>query len=89
MKSTKQTLLFLTLTLISVTTPLWALSTDKQKPVEVEADNFNLDDAKKITVYSGNVIITQGSMEIIADKVTIYGVRGTTDKVIALSLIQL
>ncbi|AGS39152.1 MAG: lipopolysaccharide export system protein LptA [Cycloclasticus pugetii] len=84
MKSTKQTLLFLTLTLISVTTPLWALSTDKQKPVEVEADNFNLDDAKKITVYSGNVIITQGSMEIIADKVTIHGVRGTTDKVIAI-----
>lgn len=63
--------------------PLWALSSDKEKPVEVEADSFHLDDAKKLTTYSGNVIITQGSMEIIADKVSIYSVRGATDKVIA------
>jgi lipopolysaccharide export system protein LptA len=63
--------------------PIWALSSDKQQPVEVEADSFNLDDSKKITVYSGNVIINQGSMEIMADKVTIYGTRGATDKVIA------
>lgn len=83
MKSIKLKIAFITLALISFSAPLWALSTDKQKPVEVEADSFNLDDAKKVTVYSGNVIITQGSMEIMADKVTIYGVRGTTDKVIA------
>ena len=75
---------FFAFILISLSTPLWALSSDKQKPVEVEADSFNLDDAKKITVYSGNVIITQGSMEIMAEKVTIYGARGTTDKVIAI-----
>lgn len=64
--------------------PIWALSSDKQKPIEVEADSFNLDDAKKITVYSGNVIMTQGSMEIMADNVTIYDARGTTDKIIAI-----
>jgi lipopolysaccharide export system protein LptA len=69
---------------MAFSSPIWALSSDKQKPVEVEADSFNLDDSKKITVYSGNVIITQGSMEIMADKVTIYGARGTTDKVIAI-----
>jgi len=84
MKSTKLKFIFITLALMSFSTSLWALSSDKQKPVEVEADSFNLDDAKKITVYSGNVIITQGSMEIMADKVTIHGVRGTTDKVIAI-----
>lgn len=83
MKSINLNFAFITLTLMFSSAPLWALSSDKQKPVEVEADSFNLDDAKKVTVYSGNVIITQGSMEIMADKVTIYGVRGTTDKVIA------
>jgi len=69
--------------LSAFSSPLWALSSDKEKPVEVEADSFHLDDAKKLTTYSGNVIITQGSMEIMADKVSIYSVRGATDKVIA------
>ena len=81
MKLNKMKITFIALFLFS--SPLWALSSDRQKPVEVEADSFNLDDAKKITVYSGNVIITQGSMEIMADKVTIYGARGTTEKAIA------
>lgn len=83
MKLNKMKIVFIALFLFLFSSPLWALSSDKQKPVEVEADTFNLDDAKKITIYSGNVITTQGSMEIMADKVTIYGVRGTTEKVIA------
>ncbi|MBL4743883.1 MAG: lipopolysaccharide transport periplasmic protein LptA [Cycloclasticus sp.] len=83
MKSTKLNIL-ITLVLITFASPIWALSSDKSKAVEVEADSFNLDDAKKVTVYSGNVIITQGSMEILADKVTIYGSSGSTDKVIAI-----
>ncbi|ORU90979.1 MAG: lipopolysaccharide transport periplasmic protein LptA [Cycloclasticus sp. symbiont of Poecilosclerida sp. N] len=84
MKSIKLNIILITLTLIIFPSALWALSSDKTKPVEIEADSFNLDDAKKITLYSGNVIITQGSMKIMADKVTIYGKRGATDKVIAI-----
>ena len=60
-----------------------ALNSDKNKPVEVEADNFNLDEKRQITTYTGNVVITQGSMEIKANIVTIYGSKGSTDKVIA------
>jgi len=82
MKFINLTLSALALMLFSA--PLWALSSDKQQPIEVEADRFNLDDAKEVTVYSGNVVITQGSMEIIADEVTIYSVRGTTDKVVGI-----
>jgi len=82
MKSNNAAIALLALCLFS--SPLWALSSDKNKPVEVEADSFNLDDAKKLTIFSGNVIITQGSMEIMADKMIIYGARGTTDKVIAI-----
>ncbi len=84
MQLTKLNIVFIVLTLMVSSSPIWALSSDKQKPIEVEADSFNLDDAKKITVYSGNVIMTQGSMEIMADNVTIYGARGTTDKIIAI-----
>jgi len=76
--------LALTLIICSLfSTPLWALSSDKDKPVEIEANSFKLDDAKKVTIYSGNVVITQGSLEIQADKVTIYGTRGQLNKIIA------
>lgn len=74
---------FILFVLLIASPPLWALKSDKSKPVEVEADSFNLDETTQLTVYSGNVIITQGSMEIKADKVTIHGSRGNTDKVIA------
>lgn len=84
MKSIKSIFAFITLITFFLSTSAWALSSDKNKPVEVEADSFNLDDAKKVTIYSGNVIITQGTMEIMADKVTIYGAQGNTEKVIAI-----
>ena len=48
-----------------------ALSTDKDQPIEVEADYAELDDQKGITIYKGNVIVTQGSMKIDGDIMTV------------------
>ena len=48
-----------------------ALSTDKDQPIEVEADSAELDDEKGITIYRGNVIVTQGSMRITGDIMTV------------------
>jgi lipopolysaccharide export system protein LptA len=74
---------FLLLISLFISTASFALSTDKDQPVEVEADSFTLDDAKGITTYAGDVIIVQGSMEIKADKITIRSANGKTDKVVA------
>ncbi len=49
-----------------------ALSTDRQKDIEIEADNAEIDDAKHITIYTGDVIITQGTLRITGAKVTIH-----------------
>jgi len=49
-----------------------ALSTDKEKPIEVEADAGELDDIKNITVYTGDVIVTRGSIRMTGDKMTVY-----------------
>lgn len=49
-----------------------ALSTDKDKPIEVEADAGELDDIKNITVYTGDVIVTRGSIRMTGDKMTVY-----------------
>ncbi len=49
-----------------------ALSTDKDQPIEVEADGMEIDESKGVTIYYGNVEMQQGSIRLKADKVTIY-----------------
>ncbi|PTU76290.1 lipopolysaccharide transport periplasmic protein LptA [Pseudomonas mangrovi] len=49
----------------------WALPDDREQPIRVQADSAELDDRQGVAVYHGNVIITQGSMKITGDKVTI------------------
>lgn len=46
----------------------FALSTDRDQPIEIHADAFNGDEVKQTAVYTGNVVVTQGSM-------TLHGVR--------------
>ena len=50
-------------------TPAYAEKADRDKPVNIEADTVTLDDVKKISVYSGNVILTQGTLMLRADRV--------------------
>ncbi len=52
--------------------PAWALSTDRDQPIEIEADRAEADDSRRVTVYQGNVILDQGTLRITGDTVTIY-----------------
>ena len=61
----------LTCMLCVINAVVFALSTDKDQPIEVEADYAELDDEKGVTIYQGNVIVTQGSMQIIGDKMVV------------------
>jgi len=49
-----------------------ALSSDKDEPIELEADSADLNDKKGISVYRGNVILTQGSTQLHADTLTLF-----------------
>ncbi|UVJ43279.1 lipopolysaccharide transport periplasmic protein LptA [Pseudomonas sp. LS1212] len=49
----------------------WALPTDRDQPIHIQSDDAQLDDKQGIATYTGNVIITQGSMKITGNKVTI------------------
>lgn len=49
-----------------------ALPEDKDQPINIEADSAELDDQKGVSVYVGRVRVKQGSLEVEADKVTIY-----------------
>lgn len=50
---------------------VYALPTDSQQPIHVQADTADLDNNKGVLVYRGNVIITQGSMKVLGQVVTI------------------
>jgi len=59
---------FLALTMSSV----FALSTDKQKDIEIEANSAEMDDLKGVTVYKGNVIVNQGSIRMTGHTMTVH-----------------
>lgn len=49
----------------------FAESADRDKPIDLEADNVIVNDAKKTSTYTGNVILTQGTLIIHADKLVV------------------
>jgi len=44
---------------------------DRDKPVNIESDRMNADDASKTAVFDGRVVLTQGTLVIRADRLTI------------------
>ena len=49
----------------------WALPTDRDQPIHIQSDDAQLDDKQGVATYKGNVNITQGSMKITGNTVTI------------------
>ena len=61
-------LLFMTLVVNSA----YCLSTDSEQNIEIEADTAEMDDIENVTVYRGNVIVTQGSIKMTGHTMTVY-----------------
>jgi len=65
-------------------TAAMALSSDQEQPIEIEADSASLDNQKGLTLYLGNVVITQGTLKLKAEKVTLtYDDKRQVEVVIA------
>ena len=70
--------------LLASVAPAHALSTDSEQPISILADQAEHDDATRITIYRGNVIIDQGSLHITGDTVTInFDARDEVTKITA------
>lgn len=52
-------------------TPALAEKADREKEIVVNADRLTADDANKVSVFEGNVVVTQGTMRMTAAKVTV------------------
>jgi len=51
--------------------PAQAERADRNKPMLLEANRVSIDDAKKIQILEGNVIITKGTMVLKADRIVV------------------
>lgn len=51
--------------------PAHAEKADRNKPIHLEADRVTVDDAKQISTFSGNVVLTQGTMILRGDKMEV------------------
>lgn len=52
--------------------PSWALEDDSSQPIYIEADAATYDDNTGVSVYTGDVEVTQGSMELKSDKLVVF-----------------
>lgn len=51
--------------------PALAEKADKEKPTNIEANRMNSDDARRITIFEGNVILTKGTILVRADRIMV------------------
>jgi len=69
--------------LLMVPWPSAALESDKDQPIQVEADGADINDRTGVSVYTGNVIVTQGSIKINANKITVTQQDEKSDHILA------
>lgn len=49
-----------------------AAEADREQPMNIESDTLQVDEAKQISIFTGKVHLTQGSLEIFADQLEIH-----------------
>jgi lipopolysaccharide export system protein LptA len=56
---------------------------DREKPINLEADRMEIDDAKKVAILTGNVVVSQGTLVIKSDRMVITQGADGFDKGVA------
>ena len=80
----KQTSLCLLIGLFIFSPTAWSLPDDKNQPIHIKSDKAEIDDSKGISIYIGNVNLDQGTINLVADKVTIYSDENGISRITAL-----
>jgi lipopolysaccharide export system protein LptA len=60
-----------------------ALPGDRDKPIQIDADAAERSEKTGVTSYIGSVELTQGSLNILADRIDIYTINAEVDHAIA------
>jgi len=51
--------------------PALAEKADKDKPTNIEANKMSSDDARRMSIFEGNVVLTNGTMQVRADRIVV------------------
>ncbi|ACS87412.1 lipopolysaccharide ABC transporter substrate-binding protein LptA [Musicola paradisiaca] len=62
--------------LFAVSLPALALTGDTDQPIHIDSDQQALDMQSNVVTFTGNVIVTQGSIKVQADKVVVTRPNG-------------
>jgi lipopolysaccharide export system protein LptA len=49
----------------------WAERADREKPLQLDADQVTINDAQQISTFTGKVKLTQGTMQLLGDKIVV------------------
>ena len=60
-----------------------ALDSDRHQPIRIQADAAKVDEKEGTSIYSGNVVIVQGTLQLTADEVEIYTAENEVIQIIA------
>jgi lipopolysaccharide export system protein LptA len=69
---------------LAVSRSAQSLPEDREQAIQITADSALRDEKKGLTVYSGNVVLDQGSLHISADKITVFRINEEGDKIVAM-----
>lgn len=59
------------------------LASENAQPIQVEADRLTVEESSGVSVYSGNVRVSQGPLKLIADEVRIYSTEDAVTRIVA------
>ena len=59
------------LLLLLLACPAFAEKADKDKPTNIEANKMSSDDARRMSIFEGNVVLTKGTVVVRADRIVV------------------
>ena len=85
LQRSKRSVVFVLILLMSLCllTPAHAKPEDSEQPITIEADRAKVDEKKGESIYSGNVLLMQGGIQIKADELIVRSKNGELDRLIA------
>ncbi len=60
----------------------WGLATDRDQPIHIEADSASLDENTGISVYTGNVHLSQGTLKLQGETMTVHSDGDQVSKIV-------
>ena len=51
--------------------PAYGEKADRDKPTQVEANRMSADDARRLNIFEGDVVVTKGTMRLTADRLVV------------------